>query len=72
MKTIDEYMRLPYRMEIVRDTEDNGYVVQFPELPGCLTCGDTLESALRNAEDYKRAWLSAALEDGNEIPEPTT
>ena len=72
MKTIDEYMRLPYRMEIVRDTEDNGYVVQFPELPGCLTCGDTLESALRNAEDCKRAWLSAALEDGNEIPEPTT
>jgi len=70
MKTIDEYMRLPYRMEIVPDTAENGYVVRFPELPGCLTCGNTLEDAVRNAEDCKRAWLSAALDDGIDIPEP--
>lgn len=72
MKTIDEYMRLPYRMEVIPDTAEGGYAVRFPELPGCLTCGATLEEAVRNAEDCKRAWLMAALEDGTPIPEPAS
>ncbi len=70
MKTIEEYLKLPYKMEITPDTEEPGYTVSFPELPGCLTCGDTLEEALANAEDAKRAWLTACLEDHLPIPEP--
>lgn len=70
MRTMDEYLRLPYRMEIVPDTECGGYAVRFPELPGCLTCGDTLEDALRNAEDAKKTWIAAALEEGIAVPEP--
>ena len=70
MKTIEEYMRLPYRMEIVPDGVEGGYTVIYPELPGCMTCGETLEGALKNAEDCKREWLTAAIEDGDDIPEP--
>jgi len=72
MRTIDEYMRLPYRMEIIPDTAEGGYVVRFPELPGCLTCADTLEEAIRNAADCKKEWLTAAMEDGIDIPEPAS
>ena len=72
MRTIDEYMRLPYRMEVIPDTAEGGYVVRFPELPGCLTCADTLEEAVRNAADCKREWLTAAMEDGIDIPEPAS
>lgn len=72
MRTIDEYMRLPYRMEIIPDTAEGGYVVRFPELPGCLTCADTLEEAVRNAADCKKEWLTAAMEDGIDIPEPAS
>ncbi|MBR2008716.1 MAG: type II toxin-antitoxin system HicB family antitoxin [Peptococcaceae bacterium] len=70
MKTLDEYMTLPYRMEIVPDTEEGGYTVYFPDLTGCISCGDTIESAIANANDAKKAWLIAALEDGLTIPEP--
>ena len=70
--TIDEYMKLPYRMEIIPDTEEGGYVVSFPELPGCLTCADTLEQAAVNGEAAKREWLIAAMEEGIEIPEPVS
>ena len=70
MRTLDEYMKLPYRMEIVEDPHEGGYVVSFPELPGCLTYGDTIESALEYAEDAKREWFSASLEDGMQINEP--
>ena len=72
MRTIDEYMRLPYRMEIIPDTAEGGYVVRFPELPGCLTCADTLEEAVRNAADCKKEWLTAAMEDRIDIPEPAS
>ena len=70
MKTLNEYLALPYRMEIVEDREEGGYVVSYPDLPGCLTCGETIESAVENARDAKRVWLEAALEEGVSIPMP--
>ena len=69
MKTIAYYMDLPYRLELVPDTEEGGFVASYPELRGCLTSGETAEAALKNAQDCKREWLATALEDGYEIPE---
>ena len=68
--TIEEYMKLPYRMELTPDTDEGGYIVSFPELPGCLSAGDTVEEAYRNAMGAKRAWLEAAMEDHVPIQEP--
>ncbi len=70
MKSLNEYMKLPYRMEIVEDIDEGGYVVSFPELPGCLSSGEIIESAVANAQDAKKAWLEAAIEDGIQIQEP--
>ena len=70
MRTIDDYMNMNYRMEIVEDKEEGGFVVSYPELPGCITCGETMESAIANAQDAKKAWVQAALEEGIEIHEP--
>ena len=70
MKTLNEYMALPYKMESVEDKEEGGFVVSFPDLPGCITCGETVESAVANAMDAKKAWLEAALEEGIAILEP--
>ena len=67
MKTLNEYLAMPYRMEIVEDREEGGFVVSFPELPGCITCGETLETAVANAQDAKKAWLEAALADGVKV-----
>lgn len=70
MKTLNEYLELPYKMEIIPDTEEGGFTVSFPELPGCITCGNTLSAALDNAADAKSAWIEAAMKDGLSIPEP--
>ena len=69
-KTIEYYLSLPYRLEIVPDPEEGGYGARYPELPGCITCADTIEEVIANAADAKRAWLEAALENGTEIAEP--
>ncbi len=72
MKTIDEYMCLPYRMVLTPDIDEGGYVVSYPELKGCFSCGDTTETALKNAEEAKREWLTAAIEENIDIPLPDT
>ena len=43
MKTLNDYFTMNYRMEIVEDKDEGGFVVSFPELPGC-TYGETVES----------------------------
>ena len=70
MKTLNEYLKMPYRMELVEDPDEGGFVVSYPDLPGCITCGETVERAIANAQDAKKAWLEAALEEGIEIHEP--
>ena len=54
-------------MELVED-KDPG-TVSYPDLPGCITCGETLERAGKQS-GCEKAWLEAALEDGIEIHEP--
>lgn len=70
MKTIDDYMKKAYRMEIVEDKDEGGFIVTYPDLPGCISCGETIESAVANAIDAKEVWFEAAIEEGIEINEP--
>ena len=70
MKTIEYYMNLPYRIEILPDPDEGGYIARYPDLPGCITSGNTMNEALANAEDARQSWISAAIEDGIRIPEP--
>lgn len=71
MKTVEYYMSLPYKIELYPDVEEGGYAVACPELPGCLSCGETIEEAIGSINDAKIAWITAALEEGYSIPEPS-
>lgn len=46
-----------------------GYVVEFPDLPGCVTEGDDMAEALFMAEDAASGWVLTELEDGKKAPE---
>lgn len=72
MKNLEYYMGLNYKIEIVKDETEGGFVLSIPELKGCLTCTDSLEKGMEMIEDAKRQWLMAALESEYEIPEPNT
>ena len=69
-KNLDYYLSLPYSIEIIPDTEEGGFTARYPDLPGCITCAETLEEVITNAKDAKVAWLTVAIEDGIAIPEP--
>lgn len=67
-KNLDYYMNLNYKMEIYKD--DEGYALSFPDLPGCITCAETLDELMKEAIDAKETWLVFALENKIQIPEP--
>ncbi|MDO7788204.1 type II toxin-antitoxin system HicB family antitoxin [Desulforamulus aquiferis] len=69
IKDIEYYLALPYRI-MLYPAEEGGFVVEIPELPGCISQGETREDALVMIEDAKIAWLQVALELGRDIPEP--
>lgn len=64
-------MNLWYRMEIVEDKDEGGYVLSYPDLPGCMTCSDSLDDLLELAKDAKETWILGMLEDEKEIPLPS-
>jgi predicted RNase H-like HicB family nuclease len=45
------------------------YGVSFPDFPGCITAGETLDEARRNAVEALSLHIKGMLEDGEEIPE---
>lgn len=48
--------------------DEGGYTVTVPELPGCVTEGDTFEEALEMVKDAVAGWLQVAAECGDPIP----
>jgi len=70
-KDLNYYMGISYRVEVIEDNGDGGYTLHYPDLPGCITCADTIEHGLMLIADAKKSWLEACLEDGFPIPEPS-
>jgi len=59
-----------YEIIIYWSDEDEAYVAEVPELPGCAADGKTYKQALANAEIVIREWIETARELGRPIPEP--
>ena len=59
-----------YAMFVWYSQEDQAYLVEVPELPGCMADGETVEQAIQAAQKAIRLWIEAARKLGREIPRP--
>ena len=59
-----------YEIRIYWSAGDNVFIAEAPELPGCMTRGDTEESALRNLKEAIALWIETGRECGDPIPQP--
>lgn len=59
-----------YEVHIYWGQEDQLFIAEVPELPGCMAHGDSPGSALASAQDAIGLWLDTATELGREIPDP--
>ncbi len=62
---------MKYIYPAVFSPEDSGYSVEFPDLPGCCTCGDSLEESLSMAKDALSLFLVELEDEKQDIPEPS-
>ena len=58
-------------IEPLSDEDGGGYLITFPDLPGCMSDGETIEEAMINGRDAFSAWMSARIHLGKPIPKPT-
>jgi antitoxin HicB len=64
-------LKYPISIKPLSAEEGGGYLAEFPDLPGCMADGETIEEALHEAEDALHAWLATAKEFGDPIPKPS-
>ena len=57
-----------YRFLVVVEKGDNNYGAYIPDLPGCITVGDTIEETLQNMQEALSLHLEGMLKDGETIP----
>ena len=63
-------MAARYEIIIYWSKEDNAYLAEVPELPGCMADGESYQQALQNAEVIIQEWVETAEELGRQIPGP--
>ena len=63
-----------YKIEITPLTKEDGggFLATFPDLPGCMADGESIEEAITEARDAFNCWVEACLEWKKEIPAPNT
>jgi len=61
-----------YKYEIIMywSNEDDAFVAEVPELPGCMAHGSTQEEAIKNINEAMELWIDVARDNGGPIPEP--
>jgi predicted RNase H-like HicB family nuclease len=64
-------MATSYRIILTWSPDDQAYLAEVPELPGCIADGASEQEALRNAERMIRDWIETAEALGREIPKPS-
>lgn len=62
-------MSIRYELIIYWSEADQAFIVDVPELPGCMADGETYEEALANAKDVIKSWIETAQSLGRPIPE---
>lgn len=60
-----------YSYVAVFDMASDGISIEYPDLPGCLSCADTMEEALKNAKEALEVYLWHSDDEEVEVPEPT-
>jgi antitoxin HicB len=69
-KPLSYYLGLRYTFNVIAE-EEGGYVIIFPDLPGCMTQVESLDEVAYMAEDVRQGWIETEYERGADIPEPT-
>jgi antitoxin HicB len=67
---MDEQLKYPFEIRRLSEEEGGSYLISFPDLPGCISDGETIEETIKNGIDAMNSWLETAKEFNDSVPEP--
>jgi len=65
-----KFSEYPFTIRHLSKEEGGGFLIEYPDLPGCMSDGETFEEAIENGKDAMRVWMEAAKEMNRAIPSP--
>lgn len=65
-----EQIKYPFEIRPLSENDGGGYLITFPDLPGCISDGNSVEEAITNGMDAVHSWIATAKEFNDFIPEP--
>lgn len=69
-RPLNYFLELDYPFNVLADP-DGGYVIVFPDLPGCLTQAESVDEIGAMADEARRLWIETEYDDGADIPMPS-
>ena len=63
-------LEYPFITSVLPEAEGGGYLIEYPDLPGCRSDGETIQEAIENGRDAIQCWIETARAHREEIPAP--
>jgi antitoxin HicB len=70
MNSVPIFENYPFEVKPLAPDGGGGYVIQFADLPGCMSVGPTVEEAIANGREAFQVWMESAMAEGTQIPPP--
>lgn len=70
MNPMPPFEAYPFEVKPLSADGGRGYVIRFPDLPGCMSVGKSVEEAIANGRHAFRTWMESAIADDAHIPQP--
>jgi len=69
---MNQQIKYPFEVKHLSKAEGGGYLISFPDLPGCIADGETIDEAIKNGIDATNSWIATSKEFNDPIPEPAS
>jgi len=67
---MDDHLKYPFEIRYLSEEEGGGYLISFPDLPGCISDGETIDEAIKIGIDAMNSWIETSREFHDPVPEP--
>ena len=66
----EKYLIYSFSIRHLTKDEGGGFLIEYPDLPGCMSDGETIEETIKNGLEAVKSWIDVARELGHPIPKP--
>jgi antitoxin HicB len=70
VNSVPAFEKYPFDIALLPEGEGGDFAITFPDLPGCLSDGETVEQTIAHGREAFQSWMESMIEDCKPIPRP--